>query len=392
MAMSVSGYNVEAVRRRFTMLRDNAFTFLDAPGGSQVPDEVANAYADNAKYSSANFGGFYPTSYRVTEVNKVAREKAAEFLGGDASQIVFGGSMTSVNFALTRAAARSFQPGDEIITTALDHDGNVAPWRELAKDLGLVMKVARVDENLFLDVEHLKSLITDRTKVIAFPWSANSIGHMTPAKEICDIAHEAGAIAWVDAVQYAAHRKVDARAIGADVITCSAYKFAGPHLGIAHVEDRVAKDWDGYKVMPRDNYPLGSRFETGTQPYELLAGLIKTFDYLKSIGGFEKIEQHEEQLGQMMMDRLPAGIEVLGTKDVTKRVPTFLLDIPGVEAETVARRLGEQNIAVWHHDHWYAMSLGEYLPKRDTLRVGFAHYNNEMDVDRFITAISEFAK
>lgn len=382
MSPAGDGFDVEGVRSRFTVLREGDFAFLDAPGGSLVPDEVADAIAEATRIASANMGGFYPTSQRVTKIQSDARVAGAAFMGGEPENIVLGPNMTTINFALTRAAARDFAEGDEIIVTALDHDGNVAPWRELARDRGLVLKTAGLTDDLRLDLDSVRELVTDRTRVIAFPWASNAVGTVTPAKELCDLAHSVGALAWVDAVHYAAHRAISAREIGADVLLCSPYKFAGPHLGMAHVDPAVASAWRAYKVGPREDYPLGSRFETGTQPYELLAGLLVTFRYLESIGGLSAIHAHEEALAARMLARLPEEVTVYGPA-LEHRVPTFLIDVPGTPAIDVARRLAERGVGVWHHDSWYAMSLRPWLTAPpETVRVGIGHYNSEADVDR----------
>ena len=381
-------FDVEAVRNRFSSLRNNDFAFFDAPGGSQVPDEVGEAITAVLRDASANLGAFYATSERVAVLVVAARAAAARFMGGDAENIIFGPNMTSLNFMLTRTAARDFKAGDEIVVTRLDHDGHVAPWRELAHDLGLVLRIADVTPDLRIDMDHLASLLNKRTKVVAFPWASNAVGTIADAKEICRLAHEVGAITWVDAVHYAAHRTMDARAIGADVLLCSPYKFCGPHLGMAHVEPAVANSWRPYKVQPRGLDPLGARFETGTASYELLGGLLATFRYLDSLGGFDVLGSYEDELARYLLDTLPDEVQVYGP-DLKFRVPTFLISIDGVEAESIARSLAAENVGVWHHDHWYAVNLPERLPfKGDTVRMGLLHYNSVEDVDKLTTALT----
>lgn len=380
--------DVGAVRSRFSSLRNNDFAFFDAPGGSQVPDEVGDAIAGVLRDASANLGAFYATSQRVAEIVMAARAAAARFVGGDPENIIFGPNMTSLNFMLTRTAARNFSVGDEIVVTRLDHDGNVAPWRELAHDLGLVLRIADVTPDLRIDTEHLASLLNERTKVVAFPWASNAVGSIAGAEEICRLAHEVGAITWVDAVHYAAHRTMDARAIGADVLLCSPYKFCGPHLGMAHVEPAVANSWRPYKVQPRGLDPLGARFETGTAPYELLGGLLATFSYLESLGGFDVLGPYEDELARYLIDTLPVEVQVHGPA-LNLRVPTFLISIDGVEAESIAMSLAAENVGVWHHDHWYAVNLLERLPyKGDSVRMGLLHYNSVDDVDKLTTALA----
>src|SRR5205085_726207 len=199
-------------------------------------------------------------------------------------------------------AGREFRPGDEILVSCLDHDGGVAPWLELAHDRDLVVRHVDLHEDTTLDFDDLKAKLSPRTRVVAYAWASNAVGTIVDAKRVCDLAHEVGALAWVDAVHYAAHRPIDVREIGADVLICSPYKFCGPHMGIAYGRAEVLERWRPYKVRPAPNDPLGRRFETGTQPYELLAGFSATIDYLDSIGGFETIVPYERSLGERFLD------------------------------------------------------------------------------------------
>lgn len=386
---TVRGFDVDALRSRFTLLRETGFAFFDSPGGSQVPDEVADAIAEATRVASANLGAGYATSRRVGEITDRARQDAAAFLGGDPDNIVFGPNMTTLNFALTRTAGRDFVAGDEIVVTALDHDGNVAPWRELAADRDLVLKVCGVTPDLRVDLEQLRALVTDRTRVVAFPWASNALGSTVDAAEVSAIAHAVGAIAWADAVQYAAHRPVDARAAGVDVVLCSPYKFCGPHLGIAHVEPSVADGWRAYKVQPRPQHPLGQRFETGTMPYELLAGFSATVRYLETFGGLATLASYEESLSSYLLKALPAEVDVHGPA-LEHRVPTFLMTVDGVPAATIAEHFAQRDIGVWSHDHWYGMGLPAVLPfQGESVRVGVAHYNTAAEVDRLAEAFGE---
>jgi cysteine desulfurase family protein (TIGR01976 family) len=384
-------FDVAAVRARFSALHAADFTYFDAPAGSQVPDEVGDAIAREMREGSGNIGGFYPLSDRLAALVAETRRRTAVFFGGDAENIVLGGSMTTLNFALTRAAARDFVEGDEIIVTRLDHEGSVSPWRELAIDRGFVVKTCDLTDDLRIDLDHLRSLVSDRTRVIAFPLAANTVGSVTEAAEIAEIAHGVGALAWVDAVHYAAHRAIDVRTIGADVILCSAYKFCGPHMGMAHVEPRAAADWRAYKVAARGLDPLGARFETGTLPYEQLAGLVATYDYLDSLGGFAAIAPYEEMLATRMLETLPPEVRVLGPA-LADRVPTFLLTIDGLTAETIARALATQNIGVWKHTFAYEVGMPGALPSgTDPIRVGIAHYNTIEEIDILVAALAELA-
>ena len=280
-------FDVEALRRRFSSL-GQGFAFFDAPGGSQVPDEVGEAMARALREASANLGAPYATGHRVEQIVDEAKAGGAGFLGCEPAEVVFGTNMTTLNFALSRTAARDFAEGDEILVTRLDHDGNVAPWLEAAEDHGLVVKVVDVHADTTLDLDDLESKLSERTRVVAFPWASNAVGTITDARRIGELAHRAGALSWIDAVHYAAHEPIDVRAVDADVLLCSPYKFCGPHLGMAYVRESLAATWRPYKARPSATTPTARRFETGTLPYELLAGFIATLDYLESIGGWPR--------------------------------------------------------------------------------------------------------
>jgi cysteine desulfurase family protein (TIGR01976 family) len=384
--------DVEAVRRRFAALRDG-FAFLDAPGGSQVPDEVGDAIAEALRTASANLGAVYATSLRVKEILERAERNASAFLGCDQREIVFGPNMTSLNFMLSRTAGRKFAPGDEILVSSLDHDGGVAPWLELAHDRDLVVRHIELNDDTTLDFDDLQSKLSERTRVVAFAWASNAIGTITDAQRVCSMAHSVGALAWVDAVHYAAHEPIDVRAIDADVLICSPYKFCGPHLGIAYGRASVLETWRPYKVRPAPNDPLGRRFATGTLPYELLAGLNATFDYLASIGGFEAIIPYERGLGERFMSAVvDAPVTIYGLPTMEGRVPTFLVNVDGVPAADVVAQLADQQIGVWAHDSWYSLNLYERLGyDNHAIRVGFIHYNTADEVDRFVAGLKAAA-
>jgi cysteine desulfurase family protein (TIGR01976 family) len=385
--------DVEAVRRRFSALQ-NGFAFLDAPGGSQVPDEVGDAIAQALREASANLGAVYATSLRVKEILETAEGHASRFLGCDPHEVIFGANMTSLNFTLSRTAGRTFQPGDEIIVSSLDHDGGVAPWLELAHDRDLVVKHVELHEDTSFDYDDLEAKLSDRTRVVAFAWASNAVGTIVDARRVCTMAHEVGALAWVDAVHYAAHEPIDVRDIGADVLICSPYKFCGPHLGMAYGREQVISQWRPYKVRPAPNDPLGRRFETGTQPYELLAGVNATFDYLASIGGWQAIIPYERSLGQRFLDAIASEpIAVYGMQTMDGRVPTFLANVEGVPAADVVSGLAERQIGVWAHDSWYSLGLYKRLGyDQQAIRIGFIHYNSPDEVDRLVEGMLAAAR
>ncbi|MBV8430919.1 MAG: cysteine desulfurase-like protein [Solirubrobacterales bacterium] len=379
---------LESIRSRFSSLQGN-FAFLDAPGGSQVPDEVGEAIARTLREASANLGAVYETSQRVAAILDTAKENAARFLGCQPHEVIFGANMTTLDFMLSRTAGRDFAPGDEILVSSLDHDGGVAPWLELAHDKRLVVRQIELRGDTTLDYDDLESKLSPRTRVVAFAWASNAVGTVVDAQRVCELAHEAGALAWIDAVHYAAHHPIDVRAIRADMLLCSPYKFCGPHLGIAYGRAELLESWRPYKARPAPMSPLSRRFETGTQPYELLAGFNATIEYLDSIGGFAAFGPYERDLGERFLAGLPAGVTVYGLRGMEGRVPTFLVNVDGVPAARMAQHLADQQIGVWSHDSWYALGLYERLDYEDeAIRIGFIHYNTAEEVDRLLAGLA----
>ena len=378
---------IGGVRERFSSLGDS-FVFLDAPGGTQTPDEVAAAVARVYREASGNMGAPYATSQRIEALVEQARAASARFLGCTPDEIIFGANMTSLNFTLSRTLGRGLAAGDEILVTRLDHDANVAPWLDLAADRDLVVRHADVHSDTSLDTADLERQLGPRTKVVAFPWAANSTGTIVDARAICELAHQAGALAWVDAVQYAAHQPVDVAAIGADVLTCSSYKFCGPHLGIAFGRRELLESWRPYKARPVSFEPVGHRFETGTLPYELLGGLLATYTYLDSLGGMAELAAWERRLGDRLLAGLPGSTRLYGLPGMANRVPTFLINFPGVESATLSKELAALGFGVWSHDSYYAIGLHDRIGWGEALRVGLAHYNTIDEVDRFNAALA----
>ena len=377
---------VEDVRALFSAL-DRPLAFFDGPGGTQVPDAVIDAIATYLRESNANLGGPFETSRRSDALVTEARRAAAELLGASVDEVAFGPNMTTLNFALTRAAARDWAAGDEVVVTRLDHDANVSPWLELARDLDLVVRFCDVDDECRLDLDHLRSLLSERTRVVAFPWASNAVGTITPVAEIAALAHEAGALAWVDAVHYAPHGPIDVADVGADVLVCSPYKFYGPHLGLAFGRRELLERWRPYKVRPSDLFPVASRFETGTLPHELLAGFVACADHLRSLG-WDWILGHERALAQRFLDGLPEGWRLHGPRRVEARTPTFAITRDDLTPDAAATRLAESGFAVWH-GNYYAVEIMERLGLPDgAVRVGIVNYNTADEVDRLLDALA----
>ncbi len=387
MSASAAGFDVAGVRRRFASLA-GPFAFLDAPGGTQVPDEVVAAVAAAQREASANLGAPYATSRRAGELLAGAEEAAARFLGAGAHEIVFGANMTSLNFTLSRTAARDFAPGDEVLVSALDHDAGIAPWLELAEDRGLVVRTVELLDDTTLDLDDLAAKLSDRTRVVAFAWAANTCGTVTDAARVVELAHAAGALAWIDAVHLAAHEPVDVTAIGADVVLCSAYKFCGPHVGIAYVSEAAGAGWRPYKVRPSPSDPFARRFSTGTAPFELLAGVRAAIEYLEGLGGLAGVRDHERALGERFLAGLPAAARVFGRPTMDGRVPTFLFTLDGVDPGAAAAHLAERGFGVWSHDTYYAVELHRRLGYDRALRLGFIHYNTAEEVDGVLAELA----
>ena len=319
--------------------------------------------------------------------------------------------MTTLNFLLAHAVTRTLEPGDEIITTWLDHDANVSPWLLVAKDRGLVVhQVDVVEPDLDLDLDALEGLISERTRIVAFTLASNAVGTMPDARRIAELAHRVGALAWADAVHYAPHRRIDVATLGVDVLLCSPYKFFGPHLGCAWARKELFESWPADRVRPADELPAGHRFETGTQSHEAIAAAATAaVDYLASLGegadrraqlddAYARIRAYEEELSAHALRRLSAipGLTVYGIGDqasVGKRTATFCVTLEGTPRarprrgarRRVDRELGRQLLRPL--DHAAPRPRGA----RRRLRIGFLHYTTLEEVDRALDILERLA-
>jgi cysteine desulfurase family protein (TIGR01976 family) len=388
--LSTVALDIDAVRAQFSAL-DRQTAFFDGPGGTQTPDSVIEAITSYLREANANLGGPFETSRRSDEVVAAAHEAAARFLGASVEEVGFGQNMTTLNFALSRSFGRNLRAGDEIVVTRLDHDGNVAPWLDLAHDLDLRVRFADFDpEDCRLSLASLETVLTERTRVVAFPWASNAVGTITPVKSAVKLAHEAGALAWVDAVHYAPHGPIDVAAVGADVLICSPYKFCGPHLGVFYGRREVIERWRPYKVRPSADEPVAHRFETGTLAHELLAGFTVAVEYLEALG-WGAIQAHERELGERFLEGLPDAYRLYGIETMVDRTPTFSLTHPERSPDELAARLGERGIAAWP-GNYYALEVMKRLGLADgCLRVGIVHYNTAEEVDSLLAALGDLA-
>ncbi|MEF1200158.1 cysteine desulfurase-like protein [Vibrio owensii] len=397
-------FNLNQIREQFPALaqyhNDRPVTFFDGPGGSQVPQSVLDSMVNYLGRFNSNLGGHYFSSQATVDVMQSARESAQALLNAPSSgNIVFGANMTSLTFQLSRAISRDWKEGDEIIVSALDHYSNVSSWQQAAEDKGVVVHQVRInEEDCTLDLAHLQSLLNEKTRLVAVTYASNTTGSIVDMHQVVKMAHSIGAQVYVDAVHYAPHHLVDVQALGCDFLACSAYKFFGPHVGIAYVADQWLHSVKPYKVEPATNIGPG-RFETGTQSFEGLAGVTAAVEYLAQFGDEEaslrqRLEQsyalysqHEQQLSEHFLQRLGAldGVNLFGINNESNqlRTPTFALTFDKYAPEFIAKTLGEHNICVWN-GHFYALGLVRQLGLEESggvVRIGCMHYNTTAEID-----------
>ncbi|EKO3858415.1 TPA: cysteine desulfurase-like protein [Vibrio harveyi] len=397
-------FNLNQIREQFPALaqyhNDRPVTFFDGPGGSQVPQSVLDSMVSYLGHFNSNLGGHYFSSQATVDVMQSARESAQALLNAPSSgNIVFGANMTSLTFQLSRAISRDWKEGDEIIVSALDHYSNVSSWQQAAEDKGVIVHQVRINEHdCTLDLEHLQSLLSEKTRLVAVTYASNTTGSIVDIHQVVELAHRIGVQVYVDAVHYAPHHLVDVQAIGCDFLACSAYKFFGPHVGIAYIADQWLHSIKPYKVEPATNIGPG-RFETGTQSFEGLAGVTAAIEYLAQFGdegaslrqrleqSYALYNQHEQQLSAHFLQRLSAldGVNLFGINDESSqlRTPTFALTFDKYAPEFIAKTLGEHNICVWN-GHFYALGLVRQLGLEESggvVRIGCMHYNTTAEID-----------
>ena len=403
-------FPIAQIRAQFPAL-DAPAAFLDNPAGTQVPRRVIEAVAAAMAGAASNLGGSFQASRDAVAINDLAHAAAADLLGAASGrEIVLGQSMSMLTFQISRSLGRSWKPGDEIVVTRMDHEGNISPWLRLAGERDLVIRWLAFNRDAWrIEPEDLAALLTDRTRLVALNYASNLTGSINPVADLTRIAKAAGALVYVDAVQFAPHGKVDVAALGCDFLACSAYKFFGPHLGVLWGREAILADLYPYAVRtaPQD---LPGRHEVGTSQTELFAGLAAAVDYLAWLGeatgavgdrrarlahAYAAATAYEMPLAQRLIDGLRTipGLQVHGITNSNRlheRVPTVSFTHSGHACAALARALADQDINVWS-GHNYARELVRQLGLDEAdgvLRIGLAHYNTEAEVDRVVGAVT----
>jgi cysteine desulfurase family protein (TIGR01976 family) len=419
-------FDVHEIRGEFPALaqtdENGPVVYLDNPGGTQVHQSVIEAMSDYLLHHNANHGGAFGTSQRSDAILDEAHAAMADLLNAASpDEIVFGPNMTTLTLSISRALGREIGAGDEILVTRMDHDANVAPWLLVAEDRGATVRWADFDvEEYTLDMPGLRSLINDRTKIVAVGYASNALGTVNDVSTIVEWAHDAGALAFVDAVQYAPHGPIDVQALGCDLLVCSAYKFYGPHIGVLYGKYELLDRLRAYKVRPAQGDPPG-KYETGTQNHEGIAGTLAAVDYLAQIGerygasyeryfpqlagrrlhlktGLSVLRAYDHVLSAAILDELEAvpGVHVHGITDqnrLRERVPTVSFTWGDRNPREIAAALGEQGIFVWD-GNYYALAVTERLGlegKGGMVRIGAVHYNTVEEITRLGDALRAMA-
>lgn len=409
-------FDVHAIRRQFPALQESfdggPAVFFDNPGGTQVPQQVIDAMVDYLTRRNANTHGAFITSRRTDEIIDRARAAAADLLGAEQDEVIFGPNMTTLTFQLSHALAHEFGPEDEIVVTRLDHDANIMPWVRLAEDRGATVRWADVDvETCTLDMDQLQALITPRTKLVAIGYASNATGTINDVQTVIQWARAAGAYTFVDAVQYAPHGLIDVKALDCDFLACSAYKFFGPHVGILYGKREHLERLPAYRVRPAGDMPP-DKWETGTRNHEGLAGVAAAIDYLADLGARygnvatdagrrEKLRAAWSVIGpyeRMLMERLLDGLSLVSGVRIygitsrfewDRRLATVAIRKEGRTPQELAAALAAENIFVWD-GNFYALALSERLgvePSGGLLRIGLVHYNTLDEIERCLRAL-----
>jgi cysteine desulfurase family protein (TIGR01976 family) len=401
--MAGMDYDVARVRACFPALADGT-AYFDGPGGSQVPRQVADAVAATMTSGISNRGTVTASERRAEEVVVGARAAMADLLGCDPGGVVFGRSMTQLTFDLARALAKTWEPGDEVVVTRLDHDANVRPWKRVADALGIAVRWVDFDTET-AELQFDPAVLSDRTRLVAVTGASNLLGTRPDLAGIAAHVHEAGALLYVDGVHLTPHAPVSVRDLGADFYACSPYKFFGPHLGVLAADPALLELVHPDKLLPStDQVP--ERFELGTLPYELLAGVTATVDFIADLAPGQAVErrgrvlesmQRVETYEEVLFERLLSGLDSIdGVRRYgrpARRTPTVLFSVEGRTGGEVHESLAAAGVNA-PASSFYAIETSRWIGLGDTgaVRAGLAPYTSEEDVDRLLAGVADLAR
>jgi cysteine desulfurase family protein (TIGR01976 family) len=406
---------VQKVRQQFPALsrevNGRPAVFFDGPAGSQVPQRVIDAVGHCLAQTNANHEGLFATSSESDAMLHEAHRAMADFLGADDPDCVcFGANMTTLTMALSRALARNWSSGDEIIVSRLGHDANVTPWVLAAEDAGATVRHIEIHrDDCTLNLDDLRGKLSEKTRLVAVGYASNASGSINPIQEITAMAHEFGAQVFVDAVHYAPHGRIDVGALGCDYLACSAYKFFGPHVGVMLGRRELLEGLTAYKLRPATD-ELPGKWMTGTQNHEGIAGTLAAVDYLADLGrelsgesldrgaaldaAMAAIANYERELARRLIAGLQRieSVRIWGITDPAqfdRRAPTVSITHGKLTATEMATRLGERGIFTWH-GNFYALPVTESLglEPEGLLRIGLLHYNTAEEVDRLLEELA----
>jgi cysteine desulfurase family protein (TIGR01976 family) len=396
-----------------TQVNGQPAAFLDGPAGTQVPTQVMHVIQSYLMNANANTCGAFLTSRRTDEMIAATRAAMADFFRCDRDEVVFGQNMTTITFSISRSIGRELNPGDEILLTTLDHDANFSPWKALEEKGVVIRQVDIREEDCTLDLEDLKNKLNGKTKLVAVGYASNAVGTINPVAEITRLAHQAGAMVYIDAVHYAPHGLIDVKALDCDFLVCSPYKFFGPHTGTLYGKREHLQRLRPYKVRPCTEQ-IPDRWESGTQVHELIAGIGAAVEYLATLGrrsdgttrtrrealaaAYRATVAYERRLIARLIDGLQAipGVHIYGITDpnrFSERCSTLSLRIGNHHPTAIATFLGERGIFTWD-GNYYALNLTERLgveSQGGLLRIGLVHYNTMEEVERLLAALRDFA-
>jgi cysteine desulfurase family protein (TIGR01976 family) len=408
--------DLNTIRSQFPALgqkdEGRARIYFDNPAGTQVPQVVIDRMVDVLKFKNANLGGYFKTTQDAVGIVDGAHQALADFYNAASpDEIVFGQNMTSLTFHFSRCLGKRFKPGDEIVLSRMDHDANVAPWLLLARDLDLVVKWLDFDTGTYeFPDDELSKLLTSKTKLLAMGMASNCTGTVHDVARFTREAKAAGALVYLDGVQYAPHYAIDVQALGADAVVSSAYKWFGPHQGILWARRDLLNETFAYKVRAVADSEIGHKFETGTQSHEGMAGCLGAIEYLEQFGAgttraakiksaWARLAASEQQIALHLINGLQQfkGLTIRGvTSDnaMHRRVPTVSFTVEGVAPDAMAKHLAGDNIFVWS-GHNYALEPIKRMGlenKGGVLRVGLAHYNSAEEVDALLASLHSALK